>query len=80
MRLQYGISAFERARGDLPSLPVVNMYAEEAGTEETGVVLQSRPGIADRSANMGSTGPVQALFKGDGVLDSALYGVSNATL
>lgn len=80
MRLQFGINAFERARGDLPDLPVVNMFAERAATEETGVILQSRPGIDDRSADMGATGPVQALFKGDGVLDSALYGVSNATL
>lgn len=79
MRLQFGLTAFERARGNLPSLPVVNMFAEEAPTEQAGVVLQSRPGLADRSANMGS-GPVQALFKGDGVLDSALYGVSGTHL
>lgn len=75
MRLQHGISAFERARGDLPELPVINMFAESAATEETGVILQSRPGLADRSADMG-TGPVKALFKNEGVLDGALYGVA----
>lgn len=78
MKMQYGISAFERARGDLPSLPVVNMFAETAPSEAD-VVLQSRSGISDRSANMGG-GPVDVLFKADGVLDSALYGVSATTL
>lgn len=78
-RMQFGISSFERARGDLPELPVINMYAEEAPTEETGVVLQSRPGLADRAADMGAE-PVKALFKGDGVLDSGLYGVAGISL
>lgn len=79
MRMQFGLSAFERARGDLPALPVVNMFAEEAPTEETGVILQSRPGLSDRGQNMGS-GPISALFKRDGVLGSSLYGISANTL
>lgn len=79
MRLAFGTSAFERARGDLPDLPVINLFAEAAPTEQTGLVLQSRPGLSDRSADMG-TGPVDALFKGDGVLDSGLYGVSGVGL
>jgi len=79
MRLAFGTSSNERTRGDMPELPVVNMFAEAATTEETGVVLQSRPGLVDRVVDMGA-GPVQALFKGDGVLDSALYGVSGGSL
>ena len=79
MRMQFGLSAFTRARGDLPDLPVVNMFAEQAPTEEGGVVLQSRPGLVDRAADMGA-GPVKALFKADGVLDGALYGMSGANL
>ena len=79
MRLQFGTNATERARGDLPALPVVNMFAEAASTEETGVVLQSRPGLLDREVDMGE-GPIRALFKGDGVLDGALYGVSDGKL
>lgn len=79
MRLQYGISAFERSRGDLAELPVVNMFVEVAAQEEGGFVLQSRPGLVDRSANMG-TGPVKALFKADGVLSGALFGVSDSSL
>lgn len=79
VRMQFGLTAFERARGDLPQLPVVNMFAEEAPTEQTGVVLQSRPPLEDRSADMGS-GPVDALFRGDGILGGSLFGVSAAGL
>lgn len=77
--LTFGLSSYERAEGNLPEMPVVNMYAEEAPTENMGVVLQSRQGLVDRAANMG-TGPVEALFKADGVLSGALYGVSDGTL
>ncbi len=79
MRMQFGLSSFVRAEGDLPELPVINMYAEAAPTEETGVVLQSRKGLDDRSANMGA-GPVDTLFQRDGVLSGALFGISANTL
>lgn len=77
--LQYGLSSYERGTGSLPALPVVNMYAEEAPTEDKGVMLQSRPGLSDRSADMG-VGPVKALFRRDLVLSSALFGVSGGYL
>lgn len=77
-RMQFGLTAFERARGDLPELPVINMFAEEAPTEATGVVLQSRPGLSDRSADMGA-GSVAGLFKADGVLSGGLFGVSDGS-
>lgn len=77
--LQFGLSSYERAEGDLPDLPVVNLFAEEAPTEAAGVVLQSRPGVVDRSADMGA-GPVLALFKRDNVLSTALFGVSDGKL
>lgn len=75
--LQFGLSSYERAEGDIAELPVVNLYAEETSPE--GVVLQSRPGLADRSADMG-IGPVEALFKRDGVVSGALLGVSDGKL
>jgi hypothetical protein len=77
--LDFGLSSYERGRGDLPELPVVNMFAEEAPTEEKGVILQSRPGLEDREADMGS-GPIRQLFKRDLVLSTALFGVSGAEL
>lgn len=76
--LQFGISSYERARGDMPGLPVVNKFAESTPVEGK-VVLQSRPGLGDRSADMGP-GPVAALFKRDLVLDTALFGVSAGRL
>lgn len=75
--LSFGLSSYERGEGDLPGLPVVNMYAEETASE--GVVLQSRRGLADRSADMGA-GPVRALYKRDGVVSDALLGVSGNAL
>ena len=78
MRMGFGISEFERTRGDLPEMPVINMFAESAPTEETGVVLQSRPGLSDY-VTMGS-GPVHAIFSADGVLDDGFYGVSGSHL
>lgn len=71
--LQFGLSSYERGDGDLPGLPVVNMYAEETASE--GTVLQSRPPLVDRVADMG-TGPIRALFKRDGVVGGRLFGVS----
>lgn len=77
-RMQFGITAFERARGDLPELPVINMFVEEAPTEETGVVLQSRPGL-EETAVLGS-GPIGTLFRKDGVLGGAQFAVSGGML
>ena len=77
--MQFGLSSYDRTEGNLPELPVINMYAEEAPTEERGVMLQSRRGLADRSADMGS-GPVRQLFRRDLVLSSALFGVSGGRL
>lgn len=76
-RLQYGLSSFERARGDWAQLPVVNMFVEQSDSE--GVVMHSRPGLIDNEVNHG-TGPVDALFQKDGVLDGALFAVSDGAL
>lgn len=75
--LQYGRSSYERAEGNLPGLLVVNMYVEETASE--GVVLQSRPPLVDRSADLGA-GPIRALFKRDGVISGMLLGVSDMEL
>lgn len=78
-RPQFGLSSYERARGGLPSLPVYNLYVERAPTEETGVALQSRPGLETAGITLGD-GPVRALFRRDGVLSGALFGVSGGSL
>lgn len=77
-RLQYGLSTFERAKGDLPQLPVVNMYAEEAPSEETGVVLQSRNGLSDRGVTVGTD--IKAIFQRDRVLSGGRFFISGGRL
>lgn len=74
----YGISTFERRRGDFPQLPVVNMLGENIPVEP-GVTLQSRPGLEDSDVVMGE-GPVRELFQIDGVLNNGLFGVSGNKL
>lgn len=74
----YGVSNYERQRGNIPALPVVNMLAENIPTEP-GPVLQSRPGLKDSGTVMGS-GPVTGVYQADSVLNSDLFGVSNGSL
>lgn len=75
--IPFALSSYERSEGDLPGWVVENMYAESTASE--GVVLQSRPPLSDRAANMGS-GPVSTLYRRDGVASGALLGVSAGRL
>lgn len=77
--LAYGYSAYQRDRGNLPELPLINMFIEPTPTTERGIVLQSRPGMSVGSVTMGN-GPVQALFQADGVFSGDLFGVSGGGL
>lgn len=74
----YGISTFERRRGDFPQLPVVNMLGENIPVEP-GNTLQSRPGLENSTISMGSE-PVRELFQIDGVLSNGLFGVAGTKL
>lgn len=74
--LQYGTSSFDRQRGNFPSIPVINMIAEEEPTEPH-VALISRPGLENTTVDFGSEAIV-SLFKVDGVLSGGLFGASLA--
>lgn len=78
MEVSYATSAFDRERGSLPFLPVINMFVEASPTE-TQPVLQSRPGLQNSAITMGS-GPIKALYRVDGVLSNALFGISGTSL
>ncbi len=78
MEMKYGISNYDRERGDFPDLPVVNMFAEQIQIEETAASLQSRPGLTNNAVSMGA-GPIRALYQVDGVLENRLMGVSGST-
>lgn len=73
MEVKIGTNMFDRDRGNLPKIPVINMYAEQ--TDIDGVVMQSRPGLEDSGSTLGA-GPVKALFHIDGVLSGQTFGVS----
>lgn len=74
--LPFGTSAYARTRGNLPDLPVINMFAEEAPTEQGGVTLQSRLGLA-RVATIGS-GPIRDVRQADGVIGGERFTVSGS--
>lgn len=78
MRMQFGTTAFERARGDIPTVPLRNMVVEQVPTEETGVALQSRPGLTDRNVSAGDN--IVQVFRADGVLAGKEYAVSGGYL
>ena len=76
--LVYGISTFERRRGDFPVLPVINMFAESIPSEP-GTALQARPGLEGTGVTLGD-GPVRAVYTADGVLNNGLFALSDKTI
>jgi hypothetical protein len=76
--LVYGTSAYSRDRGNLPDLPLVNLFVEASPTTQSGVVLQSRPGLEE--ADEVGSGPIRALYRADGVLEGDLIVVSGSTV
>lgn len=76
--LAYGVSAYKRERGNLPELPVINMWVEPTPSAEGGIVLQSRSGIVE-DAEVG-TGPIHGNFEQDGVFGGDRFVVSGNSL
>lgn len=72
--LAFGTSAYSRERGNLPELPLVNMFVEAAPTTASGTILQSRPGLVTDSTI--GDGPIRALYRADGVLAGGLVVIS----
>lgn len=76
--LFYGKSAYARERGNMPELPVINMFVEPSPSSPDSVVLQSRaPLVEDAEAG---AGPVHGVFQSDGVLDGDTFAVSGSAL
>jgi hypothetical protein len=74
MDLEYLTSNFDRAWGNLPRMPLLNMYVEQAPTEDK-PVLQSRPGLGLTGTE--GSGPIRAMYYNDGV-DGAMYTISGS--
>lgn len=77
MQLPFGLSAYSRANGLVPSVRLVNLYPEAAPTAETGMVLLPRPGLTAQNT-FGSE--VRGLFLQDGVFGGALFAVAGTQL
>lgn len=77
--LQFGVSAFERGRGAMPQIPLINLVAEKSETEPSGIILQSRMAIGDAGISMGG-GPVTAIMQMNGVFGGDVFGVSDGGL
>lgn len=77
-QLDYGINAYKRDRGNLPELPLINLFVEQTPTEDTGILLQSRPGLV-LETEVGE-GPIVALFQQAGALNSDRFILSGNTL
>ncbi len=73
--LDFATSSYSRGRGGLPPLPVVNMVLEQAPTEKTGKMLQSRMALLASGTTLGS-GPISAIMIKDGVLGGDRFAVS----
>lgn len=75
MKLPYGTSAYQRVRGNLPSLELVNMFVEQSNSQ--GVILQSRKALL-QVADVGS-GPVRATLAEDGVFSGDRFTLSGTS-
>ncbi len=70
--LDYGKGAYKRSRGNLPELPVINMFVEQSTAD--GVVMQSHKALKE-TAEVGP-GPARAALMKDGVFGGERFTIS----
>lgn len=75
MKIEYGISAYNRTRGNLPPLELRNLFVEAGKTDP--VILQSRKGIVSESSH--GSGPIRAVFQREGVFSGDKFVVSGSS-
>lgn len=74
--LDYGKGAYTRSRGNLPELPVINMFVEQSKAD--GVVMQSHKAL--RSVTTVGAGPVRASLQKDGVFNGDRFTISGSSV
>ena len=77
MELLNYVTEYHRTKGSLPSLPIVNMYAEESLSEGK-MILQSRSPL--RVVEAVYPGPIRKLYAEPGVFNQDLFAVSENEL
>lgn len=70
--LDYGKGAYTRSRGNLPELPVINMFVEQSGS--AGVIMQSHKALVEVTEV--GPGPVRAVLQKDGVFGGDRFVIS----
>ena len=70
--LDYGKGAYTRKRGNLPELPVINMFVEQSSAD--GIVMQSHKAL--KSVTTVGAGPVRATLEKDGVFGGDRFAIS----
>lgn len=76
MQIPYGVSAYKRNRGNLPSLELVNVFVEQSATDGKGIILQSRKGLAEDFVV--GAGPIRATLQKAGVFNGDRFTISGS--
>lgn len=74
--LDYGKGAYQRSRGNLPELPVINMMVEQSSAD--GIIMQSCLALKEK-VTVGS-GPIYATLQRDGVFGGDRFTISGSGL
>lgn len=72
--MDYGKGAYTRGRGNLPELPVINMFVEQSSAD--GVVMQSHKAL--KELTVVGPGPQRANLRKDGVFGGDRFSISGA--
>lgn len=72
--LEYGKGAYQRTRGNLPELPVINMLVEQSSAD--GIIMQSAKAL--KSLAVVGSGPVRATLQKDGVFGGDRFTISGS--
>ncbi len=70
---------FERTRGNLTRLPIINMFAEISPADER-IILQSRPGTESHSSVGAVDAPVRFVYSEPGVFSADVFSVVGDSL
>lgn len=70
--LEYGKGAYQRSRGNLPELPVINMMVEQSSAD--GIIMQSCLALKEKETI--GDGPIYASLQRDGVFGGDRFTIS----
>lgn len=69
---------YQKANGNFPPLPLINIYSEKTPTDEAGFALLSRNGLGLLATN--ASGPINGMFSKKGTLGGDVFSISDTAL